>query len=178
MITYTYDAAGQVTNIAYPNGTSTAYIYDTAGRVMGITHVNSSDTFASFSYTYDAVGNRLSEVSTAGTTTYSYDALSRLTGVTYPDGEAVIYSYDSMGNRKAMTSTVSGSLAYTYDAADRLLSAGADALTWDANGNLSSRTYGVATAHLHLRLAGSADAGDQRHDHCGLHVQRRRRAGE
>ncbi|GIW91484.1 MAG: hypothetical protein KatS3mg109_1916 [Pirellulaceae bacterium] len=146
VITYAYDAAGQITNLAYPNSTNTAYSYDGAGWLTGITHANSNGMFASFSYTYDAVGNRLSEVSTAGTTSYSYDALHRLTQVTYPDGEVVTYAYDPMGNRTTMASTVSGSVTYTYDAADRLLAAGTDTFTWDANGNLRSRTYGATTA--------------------------------
>src|SRR4051794_31994421 len=35
----------------------------------------------------------------AGTVGYSYDALGRLTGVTYPDGKQVTYGYDHAGNR-------------------------------------------------------------------------------
>ena len=34
-----------------------------------------------------------------GTTTYEYDNLHRLTGVTYPDGSQIIYEYDANGNR-------------------------------------------------------------------------------
>ena len=146
VVTYTYDAAGQLLGYAYPNGTSAAYSYDPAGRLTAITHTSSvSGTFAFFRYTYDGVGNRLSEVSAAGTTAYTYDALYRLIGVSYPDGERVTYAYDPMGNRTAMTSTVSGSTTYAYDAADRLLTAGTDTFGWDANGRLIMRTYGATT---------------------------------
>ena len=87
------------------------------------------------------------EASSDGTTPYSYDTLDRLTQVSYPDGETVTYSYDPMGNRTTTISSVSGSLSYTYDVGDRLLTAGSDAFTWDANGSLAGRTYGATTAN-------------------------------
>ena len=87
-------------------------------------------------YTLDAVGNRLSMREFDGTTSYLYDNLDRLTQVTYPGGEQVTYAYDPMGNRTSLVSTVSGSTSYTYDAADRLLTAGATGFTWDNNGRM------------------------------------------
>jgi YD repeat-containing protein len=38
--------------------------------------------------------------------TYTYDALGRLTGVTYADGSSISYAYDSAGNRTTVTQTV------------------------------------------------------------------------
>ena len=35
----------------------------------------------------------------AGTTTYKYDALGRVTEVDYADGSIVTYTYDAAGNR-------------------------------------------------------------------------------
>ena len=58
--------------------------------------------------------------------------------VTYP-GTTVTYTYDPMGNRLSMATTAgntSSSIAYTYDAGDRLLSAGTTTYTYDNNGNL------------------------------------------
>lgn len=40
----------------------------------------------------------------ATTTTYDYDALGRLTGVTTSDGKVVTYQYDAAGNRTQVAS--------------------------------------------------------------------------
>jgi YD repeat-containing protein len=38
----------------------------------------------------------------AGTVTYGYDALGRLTSVTFPNDAAIQYSYDAAGNRTSL----------------------------------------------------------------------------
>lgn len=45
----------------------------------------------------------------ADSATYTYDALGRLTQVTYANGTTVQYSYDAAGNRTAKVVTCSGS---------------------------------------------------------------------
>jgi YD repeat-containing protein len=49
-------------------------------------------------YTYDAVGNRKTMVTGAGTTQYACDAADRLTSVTPPGQSAVSYGWDDNGN--------------------------------------------------------------------------------
>ena len=142
--TYGYDAAGRQTTIDYPNGVHALYTYDNADRLTNLIHTSpAAGTLAVFTYTLDAVGNRLAMQDLAGSTSYSYDALYRLTNVAYPDGETVSYAYDPMGNRTSLTSSVHGATSYTYDAADRLLSytepGGTVNLTWDVNGNLTGK---------------------------------------
>lgn len=41
----------------------------------------------------------------AETVTYTYDALGRLTSVTYSNGATVTYTYDAAGNRTAVVTT-------------------------------------------------------------------------
>lgn len=66
---------------------------------------------------------------------YSYDALSRLTAADYSDGTYFHYVYDSVGNRLSEATEVY-TTTYSYDDANRLVSAGGESYTWDDNGNL------------------------------------------
>ena len=78
---YSYDAANRQTGINYPNGVTAAYDYDPADRLLSILHTSPvSGTIAAFTYTLDAVGNRLTMDDLQGTTSYIYDELYRLTG--------------------------------------------------------------------------------------------------
>ena len=85
-IEYTYDALYRLTAADYDDGTT-------------------------FKYTYDAVGNRLTEETDESTSTYTYDAANRLTDV-----NGVAYTWDANGNLLA-----DGTGTYTYDAANRLV---------------------------------------------------------
>ncbi len=71
---------------------------------------------------------------TIGTTTYSYDALYRLTSVTFPGSRTVGYGYDDAGRRTSITYPGgSNQVTYGYDAANRLTSV----TDW----NLATTTY-------------------------------------
>lgn len=106
------------------------------------------------------------------TITYSYDDLYRLEAANYSTGDSYTYAYDAVGNRLAQQSMVNGlssTVAYAYDAANRLLgvstgSTDYDPLTavayaWDANGNLLSdsvNTYAYDSANRLSTLNGAA----------------------
>jgi RHS repeat-associated protein len=145
-IAYAYDDAGRLTAKTLPSGTGivSSYTYDTADRLTGISHVKGgSTTIASVTYTLDDVGNRTQRVDQAGTHTYAYDDLYRLTSVTYPGPSTTTYDFDAFGNRESMT-VGSDETTYTYDDADRLTevdppAASPIAYTWDDNGSLTNR---------------------------------------
>jgi RHS repeat-associated protein len=65
------------------------------------------------SYTYDAVGNRLTS---AGPTSYNYNASNELTS-----SSVAIYAYDNNGNTTSKT-TSAGTTSYTWDFENRLSS--------------------------------------------------------
>ncbi len=127
-----------------------AYSEDAAGNILGIddqTPANQDATFTyqdyqyfltgadgpwgSRAYTYDRIGNRLTETNDGGENTYSYTLNSSghdtplLSSIELGDGEIMIgrgttldYSYDAMGN------VLVGRVGYfTYDGAARLASA-------------------------------------------------------
>ncbi|MGV3719790.1 MAG: RHS repeat domain-containing protein [Actinomycetota bacterium] len=91
-------------------------------------------------YTNDNNGNRLTNTVSDNsgpirTEEYGYDALSRLTGVDYGDGQTQTYAFDPMGNRTQKADSVTGTESYTYNNANMLLTRGSNSYTNDLNGN-------------------------------------------
>jgi RHS repeat-associated protein len=143
---YGYDAGSQLLQTTNPNSTAAAYNYDLDGRATTINHTGpGSSAILNLQYTYDKVGNRLSEQGSQGTSSYGYDALDRLNAVTYPNSEQVSYAYDATGNRLALNSTVAGNTSYSYDKAGRIATAGGTTFNFDANGRQTAKTAGAST---------------------------------
>jgi RHS repeat-associated protein len=106
---YTYYEDGLLKTLTEPDGSLASYGYDKADRLLSLEHAKGQRPIASYAYTYDANGNRLSQLETNGgpaeTTRYGYDDLDRLSAITYPtdatytQGRVVTYGYDAVGNR-------------------------------------------------------------------------------
>ena len=75
----------------------------------------------------------------AGVTSYGYNALNQLTGVTYPGGRHVTYAYDAAGNR-TLVSDSGTNTAYTANSLNQYTRAGAATFGYDTDGNMTSRT--------------------------------------
>ena len=112
---YTYDADGQLTAVAYPDGTNETFAYDAVGNrrtangetytvneLNQYTVISSADTVTTF--TYDLDGNLTSRTGADGTTLYAYDTLNRLIAVTNESAN-IRWSceYDVFGNRTSVT---------------------------------------------------------------------------
>ncbi|GLQ95249.1 RHS repeat-associated core domain-containing protein [Dyella acidisoli] len=97
------------------------------------------------------VGNASSVMAqTANTkTTYTYDALDRVTQVTDPSGLNTTYQYDGLSDPISITSPDSGVTARTYDAAGNVLTG------TDAKGNTVTYTYDVLNRRLSASYADS-----------------------
>ncbi len=111
-------------------------------------------TISSFTYTLDATGNRTQMADLSGTHQYQYDALYRLTQVTYPGPQTDTYTYDAVGNRLTKNAT-----AYTYDAADQMVTAGGVTYGYDSNGNQTSRGTDTFAYDHENRLTQSVISG-------------------
>lgn len=158
-LTFEYDALNRLARKVYPvdPGTGTSptvtYTYDTGtngkGRRTGMT-----DLAGSASYTYDALG-RLTSVTqitdgTAYTTQTTYTSFGQVGTITYPDGEVVTYTYDEGGRVRA----AAGAQAYVNDVA---YGAAGQILSLDyANGAVSRWTYDPLTLRLVRRQTGPA----------------------
>ncbi len=138
--TYTLDPVGNPTQVVRAGNLpgTTTYAYDVRDRLTEVCFQAScpggSDPF--IRWTYDAVGNRLTEGRTTGTTTYAYNAADELT-----QAGATTYSYDQNGNE-----TSAGARTFGYDLGNRLASTTSGGTTttysYDGDGNRRQATTG------------------------------------
>ena len=84
------------------------------------------------------VGNIEQKQTEHGVYDYGYDAADRLTSAQNPTLADEMFTYDAVGNRK--TDATTGTTEWQYDERDRLLSDGATAYDYDANGSLIFET--------------------------------------
>lgn len=137
---YAYDPLSRVVRRDLGNGSFSIRSYDQSGRLLNLTNRKSNAVIiSSFLYTYDNLGNRLTMTTLSGTTMYSYDATSQLTGVSLPGGSTISYNLDASGNRNSVN--VDGNAtSYTTNDLNQYTDVGGDSYTYDANGNLTSKT--------------------------------------
>jgi RHS repeat-associated protein len=144
--TYTLDPVGNPTQVVRDGSLpeTTTYSYDARDRLTDACFQTScsgaSDPF--IRWTYDSVGNRLTETRPAGTTIYTYNAADELTSA-----GSTNYSYDDNGNE-----TAAGSQSFTYDLANRMLTSATGGITttysYDGDGNRTQAVGSATTKYL------------------------------
>jgi YD repeat-containing protein len=112
------DPVGNVTYTSDPQPSSATMVFDPINRMTQGTYANTTSTVV-HAYTYDKVGNRLSDSSPAGTYTYSWDARNQKTLVNEPGGKTATYGFDKANRRTAMSAYDQGNLTYAFDQANR-----------------------------------------------------------
>lgn len=135
-------------------GAGTAYAYDSLNRVTSATERSGTSTTASWSYSYDKAGNRVSQNrtgatgATAGAISYTYNAANQLTSST----GAGAFAYDAVGNQTQ--NGISGK-ASVYNSRGAVTAIGATSFTSFGQGNAlttarsnPSSTFGTTSQGL------------------------------
>ncbi len=94
--------------------------YDNMDRVTQELYTGPGSTIT-ISYTYDKDGNLTKTVDPTGTTTDTYDALSRLTNESLPGSVSNAYAYDDSSNMTSFTDG-GGTTTYSYNGLNQLAS--------------------------------------------------------
>lgn len=125
-----YDASGNVIAVTDASDQTTTFLYDslnrriqkTAPAIMRDLNGTQREAFPVWKWTYDALGNVISEIDPATrTTTYTYDMFGRVLSKTLPDpdGSGILtaavteFTYDAFGN--LLTQVDKGSLSVEGD---------------------------------------------------------------
>lgn len=138
LLSVTYNRDGSVATKNYCNGNSTmSYAYNYRGWVTQIQATNRTGVmFENLAYSYDGAGNVITIkdfAGSAGTETYTYDALNRLTKAVGAWG-TIQYGYDSVGNRLWINAGTNQT--YTYGSYNKLTNDGTYSYAYDKNGNV------------------------------------------
>jgi len=183
--TYTYDKRGRPLTITYrgqttafdwdpvtgrlrsktlPNGIVQERAYDIADRIVAINYKKADGTMIeSVSYTYDAIGQRLSKTTSSGSSSQetpinaTYDAANRLTTLTLnQSGQSFVLAYDGNGNLLSKTDQADPNnvTSYTWDGRNRLAGIRGPGIVaefeYDALGRRASATVnGRMTAYIY-----------------------------
>ena len=151
--TYYYDSIGRVTRMVYPDGGNLKPVYDKDNRLTAV-HTNLGGTQRTTGYTY-LLDGRLSQTAlpTGKTVTYSYDPLARLSGSGIDGVLSSSYTYESPGEGKttplvSSVTTNGKETEYTYDAFGNILTITEDGVlqhsyTYDARNQLVGETSGT-----------------------------------
>lgn len=161
--TYTYDPAGRLDTLSYGTGKALRDLtYDDLDRVTLDTLTSGTGTtLQTVAYGYDPDNNTTSKtlgptgVAGAGTQTYGYDRLDRLTQWTDPTSITTNYTYDASHNRTGYTNPTT-TATISFDQRNRQ---GAKTVTvngtpttgtstYTARGTLTSRQFGTTTTNL------------------------------
>lgn len=144
---YGYNALGQVTTVAYPDGNQAIYSY-ASGVVSAVqVKVNGVVSYVATNVAYQPNDLAMSQWTSGNglTSTLTYDTDGRLTGIDVPGIQSLGFSYDAANRITAIGNGADGAMTQTfgYDAMSRLTSVRSSAdnedFAYDADGNRTSQ---------------------------------------
>lgn len=139
---YTFDAAGRLTGRTEANGIVTTATFTGADQLASKSEVSGTTTLASWTnVAYDLAQNRSAETlsyyagnpypdAQAGTATYQYDSMNRLSQSAIPSRATAGYGFDAAHNLTSNAGT-----AQAYNNNESLQTVGAAVIGADADGN-------------------------------------------
>jgi RHS repeat-associated protein len=141
-----FDVAGNRNELTWMDGAKTSYAYDPANRMTSILEGAAGSTFGIEGFGYDGLGRKSSQWGRhAQTTSYGYDAVSRLNGL----------NHDVTGT----VSDVNWSFAYTPASQVASVTRDNDAYAWTGHYNVS-RSYSVNGLNQYTLAGGASFAYD------------------
>jgi RHS repeat-associated protein len=138
-----YNAAGQITKMVYGNGVTTDYTYNPQTlRLDKLKSVGPGGVLQDFTYSFDSVGNvsAIADAVHTASQSFTYDSLNRLATANGARYGSFAYTYNQIGNmtgKEGVTQNYGPQNNRPH--AVTATSAGL-ALTYDANGNLASKS--------------------------------------
>ena len=165
LLNYSYDVAGNLLSATDKiNGVQTgtnSYTYDALNRVTRLTQSGTGVQSKRVDMSYDALNQMtglsrysdLAGLSPVADTSYTFDAVGRLTNLTHKHSGSTLASYGlayDHANRITQSSGTDGTQDYTYDSTNQLTTANHttmanEAYSYDANGNRTNAGYGTGT---------------------------------
>lgn len=157
--TYTYDVANRLTQITYADGKKDTFSYDAAGNMTNYAKEGVAGTL-----TYDELGRKLSETVNYGafskTYSYTYDAIGNKATFTSPEGKVYNYTYNK-NNQPIGISFDGRTIGLTYEW-DRLTKAQLpNGVATDYQYNASSWLSAISTKQAAATLASSSYGFDK-----------------
>ncbi len=143
---FEYNARSQQTAVVDAINQRYEFVYDPLGHVT-----QEKKGIATKSFVYDGAGNRTQRMDYNGAiTNYSYDALNRLTTVSYSDSTSATYGYDVL-SRLTTASNFAGTVTIAYDNRGRISSVTdvfgqVVSYAYDANSNRTQLSLNAATS--------------------------------
>jgi RHS repeat-associated protein len=156
-LTYAYDAAGRQTTLQDSQGGVLTSVYDNASRLQTREFGGAGQTPLRMDLNYDNADrltgltrySNLAGTALVGTSSYGYDAASRMTSIVSKNASLATvssynYSYDN-ADRVTVQSGTGATGTYSYDAASQVTSDGTKTYGYDNNGNRNMSGYQTGT---------------------------------
>jgi RHS repeat-associated protein len=162
---YHFDALGRVSSIN--GGEGQTLTYDAFNDVL--THgTTTSGTAGTETYTYNAMGWLISDAQPMGTVSYSYDAYGRRASLGWPGGYYVYYAFDAADELTGIGETNFGLIGFDYDDYGRRVhlyrnngTGWTTTYAYDSNLRLGTLTQGASGATFYNQVTYGYNSADQ-----------------